>query len=668
MQDWRVLDNLPCTPGRQRLRYLTYYVLTRPHFLLLVNIPLGYPVAVCAPFASVVRCGFALFLALVLRPAPQEAIGERWLEAETRERFDLALARYLWEYANESYTGPPLPQVVTVRGCSRLALNGEYFIDTQRYANTNVGVYSKILVVSPPCPGLIDECDIGDLMDMTSRAFLRRTPNGEWEISPSLTFKAGVRWAFVKDAAIAPHEIQELWFELQDAERPSSNTELHVSPDPEGNAASSQRFRQHGHCRDTDAHWLIAEELGSLPALARHGEATQADQLPGVAGGTGEVSIIVAFRGTNSFQNIITDARIAMQPLASRSSIEEAAPPGDSDQAHGGPGVTDETDGPGSDTASSWSWRPRLPQWVGARRSLQPVGSSAVPFDLESQVGEELQRIGPRQTSGHSRPVSFGSALGSESGPTATSEPLTAGTELETDASEAGCFCQRCLFRLCGLALRCCLLLLFPFLPPSDFDDDDEEFGDGTLDRVRMHVGFSKAYASIRDDVCALLQQRLECCAAEGRTAHIYVTGHSMGGAMASLFALDLARPAAQDAPEQLPLVYTFGSPRLGNAAFRSIYNVRVPNTFRIVASRDLVSTMPPSISYRQVGREVWLDDAGELTFVMSWAMRHLLPPRDSVRYHPLLAYQALLDKAFQRSRCRAEGSGIRETPTMDES
>jgi len=553
-----------------------------------------------------------------------------------------------------------------VQGCSRPALNGNYFLDTREQAGA--GAYIKILAVSPPCPGFDDE---GDLMELSSRAFLRRTHCGEWEISPSPSPKAGVRWAFVKDEAVIPHAIQGLWFELQDADRPCSNTELHVSQDPECSAASSHRFRQHGHCRDTDAHWLIAEELGSLPTLAGCGQATERNQPLAVASSAKEVSIVVAFRGTNSFQNIVTDARIAMQSLASSYSVEDQALPGDSDPAQSGPGVSSgENNGRGSEAASSWSWRPRLPQWVKARRSLQPVGSGAVSFDLESQVGEELQRVGPRHNSQLDRSSSLGSALGNESGPTASSEPLTAGAELETDADQAaGCFCQRFLFRLCGLALRCCVLLCFPFLPPSDFEDDDEEFGERTLNRVRMHVGFSEAYASIRDDVCSLLQQRLERCATEGRTARIYITGHSLGGAMASLFALDLARPcnaAQEDAPEQLPLVYTFGSPRLGNAAFRSIYNVRVPNTFRIVASRDLVPTMPPSISYRQVGREVWLDDAGELTFVMSWAMRHLLPPRDSVRYHPMLSYQGLLDKALQRNPGRAEGSGIWDVPTMD--
>ena len=64
--DWRCLENLPCTPGRltdpelrkegswmdglfkfqasgrARLRYLLYYLLTRPPFLIIMNLPIGH--------------------------------------------------------------------------------------------------------------------------------------------------------------------------------------------------------------------------------------------------------------------------------------------------------------------------------------------------------------------------------------------------------------------------------------------------------------------------------------------------------------------------------------------------------------------------------------------------------------------------------------------------
>lgn len=146
----------------------------------------------------------------------------------------------------------------------------------------------------------------------------------------------------------------------------------------------------------------------------------------------------------------------------------------------------------------------------------------------------------------------------------------------------------------------------------------------------------------------SLVQDRLRRCAEEDVDVRLYVTGHSMGGAMASVCAVD----AATIKHGCSPISYTFGSPRLGNAAFRSVYNALVPDTFRIVASRDMIPSLPPSISYRHLGREVFVDDAGELTFAMSWAMRHILPSRDSFGYHPMTVYRRLLCSSFERVHC----------------
>jgi len=219
------------------------------------------------------------------------------------------------------------------------------------------------------------------------------------------------------------------------------------------------------------------------------------------------------------------------------------------------------------------------------------------------------------------------------------------------------------LWHVCVLRLLCigvcmiigaCLPSHRSSLHISDDEGDDEEFSNETYRKASVHVGFFRVYASVRDEVVALLQSRLEVCAQEGKRAKVYVTGHSLGGAVACLCALDLASLGGNTSdPASLalrdPCVYTFGSPRIGNAAFRSIYNVLVPGTFRMVGVRDIVPTLPPSIRYRQVGREVWIDDAGGLTYAMSWAMRRVLPPRDRAQHHLMAWYFDLLCKAFWR-------------------
>jgi len=75
------------------------------------------------------------------------------------------------------------------------------------------------------------------------------------------------------------------------------------------------------------------------------------------------------------------------------------------------------------------------------------------------------------------------------------------------------------------------------------------------------------------------------------------VCGHSLGGALATLQALD----AAANSKFKSPTVYTYASPRTGNSQFATTYNLKVPNTFRIANRVDLVPKLPPSPPYDHV-------------------------------------------------------------------
>merc|ERR1719224_151474 len=76
--------------------------------------------------------------------------------------------------------------------------------------------------------------------------------------------------------------------------------------------------------------------------------------------------------------------------------------------------------------------------------------------------------------------------------------------------------------------------------------------GDSTL---KVHKGFQEAYRAVRPQVRAAI--------ASLRQSHpdlpLYITGHSLGGAIAQHAALDLAVELNED-----PHVYTYGSPRVG--------------------------------------------------------------------------------------------------------
>jgi hypothetical protein len=113
-----------------------------------------------------------------------------------------------------------------------------------------------------------------------------------------------------------------------------------------------------------------------------------------------------------------------------------------------------------------------------------------------------------------------------------------------------------------------------------------------------VHLGFAHAaeavYPTVRVMVSAL-----------GRGRPIYVTGHSLGGALATLVAHRLL-------VEGFPVraVYSYGSPRAGDRNFRDAY--RVPH-YRFVNDNDLVPHLPLRWCYRHVGFLKLLTPDGKL-------------------------------------------------------
>uniref|UniRef100_A0A914QV70 Fungal lipase-like domain-containing protein n=1 Tax=Panagrolaimus davidi TaxID=227884 RepID=A0A914QV70_9BILA len=68
-------------------------------------------------------------------------------------------------------------------------------------------------------------------------------------------------------------------------------------------------------------------------------------------------------------------------------------------------------------------------------------------------------------------------------------------------------------------------------------------------------------------------------------------TGHSLGGAMASLAALKTVHKKLRDKNDVI--LYTFGQPRVGNVVLARNHDKLVPKSFRIVHSIDIVPHLP---------------------------------------------------------------------------
>lgn len=107
-----------------------------------------------------------------------------------------------------------------------------------------------------------------------------------------------------------------------------------------------------------------------------------------------------------------------------------------------------------------------------------------------------------------------------------------------------------------------------------------------------VHFGFRWAYRRLAGRIGQWL--------ADNPHAALVTTGHSLGAALASLFAAD--RPEAQLA--------TFGSPRVGNAAFAAQFETRP--ALRFAAGCDGVAEVPwRRLGYAHLGAERYIDRAG---------------------------------------------------------
>jgi predicted lipase len=112
--------------------------------------------------------------------------------------------------------------------------------------------------------------------------------------------------------------------------------------------------------------------------------------------------------------------------------------------------------------------------------------------------------------------------------------------------------------------------------------------------------GFTAMYESLAtgaDAGSSKLASALSALSFEKPLASLVVCGHSLGGAMATLLALDLT----VNTDFGVPTVYTYASPRVGDSAFVNLYNRRVPDTLRIANRADLVPKLPLPPLYEHV-------------------------------------------------------------------
>jgi predicted lipase len=127
----------------------------------------------------------------------------------------------------------------------------------------------------------------------------------------------------------------------------------------------------------------------------------------------------------------------------------------------------------------------------------------------------------------------------------------------------------------------------------------------------KVHRGFKKALDEVWLDLLPHIRKL------HGKGCKIWTTGHSLGAALATLFA---------DRYGHIQGVYTFGSPRVGNGDFKDQVNARI---YRIVNNNDIVPRVPPRGVYVHVGKLKFIDHDGIIQDILIGNEPAVNQPRD---------------------------------------
>lgn len=150
----------------------------------------------------------------------------------------------------------------------------------------------------------------------------------------------------------------------------------------------------------------------------------------------------------------------------------------------------------------------------------------------------------------------------------------------------------------------------------------------------QTHKGFTDIYMSARNQIHDLVKQL-------PTDKPLFITGHSLGGALATLASIDIASNSAFTAP----IVYTYGAPRVGDPKFIRTYNALIDTHWRFQNEFDIVPHLPTLIYQSPKTKQTYyyMHVKGEVkrSFRMgSVAGNHILPSyfADLAREDPTFA------------------------------
>lgn len=153
------------------------------------------------------------------------------------------------------------------------------------------------------------------------------------------------------------------------------------------------------------------------------------------------------------------------------------------------------------------------------------------------------------------------------------------------------------------------------------------------VNKMKVHSGFYNCYMSVRVRVLSALVRHYNTY----NKPEIVVTGHSLGGALATLNIYDIIKSSHVSNVS----VYTFGSPRVGNSVFRDEYNKTVSTTYRFVHDMDIVPRVP-KVGFNHVsGMGIYVNSDGK---IFKWYERLL----SRIFWYPKVLYSDIIGESIK--------------------
>ena len=135
----------------------------------------------------------------------------------------------------------------------------------------------------------------------------------------------------------------------------------------------------------------------------------------------------------------------------------------------------------------------------------------------------------------------------------------------------------------------------------DDWKHDADTRTENPKDNIRIHKGFFNQYMSVKPKIYKIIKQLNKNINIE----NVYISGHSLGGALAYVCAVDIHLETNNPNIR----VLTIGSPRPGNKDFANYFNNNIKESVRYKNKDDIITKMPLTSKFKHVHPSICLKD-----------------------------------------------------------